>query len=156
MRDQLQKLMTVRALRAKQRRRDYQAEREKLAAMEQELADNARRAGAAEAARAAAGRIGGTSGAVYTQATVNDAERQKYFYDLQLRDLRTARLRIDRKITAQRKQVEQAFEAVREAERSAEQLDTFDAELAEKEAREAELQEELQTETPPKPSWKEK
>lgn len=154
MRAQLQKLMTIRTLRTKQRRRDYQTERNNLGALTQEMAQNAQRISQAEAAAAAAGRLGSASGDTFTQTAVIDSQRQRYFYDLQLRELKTAKLRLDRQIKLQEKKVAEAYEALRAAEKSAEQLDTFDAELAEKEAREAELQEELQTETPSKPRWK--
>ena len=154
MRAQLQKLMTIRTLRTKQRRRDYQGERNNLGALTQEMAQNAQRISQAEAAAAAAGRLGSASGDTFTQTAVIDSQRQRYFYDLQLRELKTAKLRLDRQIKLQEKKVAEAYEALRAAEKSAEQLDTFDAELAEKEAREAELQEELQTETPSKPRWK--
>ncbi|KPQ11460.1 MAG: hypothetical protein HLUCCO17_06025 [Saliniramus fredricksonii] len=154
MRAQLQKLMTIRTLRTKQRRRDYQNERNNLDALTQQMAQNTARIGEVEAARASAGRLGSASGETFTQTAVIDSQRQRYFYDLQLRDLKTAKLRLDRQIKLQEKKVAEAHEALRAAEKSAEQLDTFDAELAEKEAREAELQEELQTEMPSKPRWK--
>ncbi|MCC5979117.1 MAG: hypothetical protein JJU21_13725 [Salinarimonas sp.] len=154
MRAQLQKLKTIRTLRTKQRRREYQNEREKLDSLARQMAEKNQRTDEVETARAAAGRLGGASGETFTQTAVIDSQRQKYFYDLQLRELKTAKLRLDRQIKLQEKQVAEAFEALRAAERSAEQLDTFDAELAEREAREAELQEELQTEMPSKPRWK--
>lgn len=154
MRAQLQKLMRVRTLRTKQRRREYQGERDKLTALEAQMAQNAQSISKAEAAAAAAGRLGGTSGDTFTQTAVIDSQRQRYFYELQLRELRGARLRLDHQIKHQTQKVEEAFEALRAAEKSNEQLDKFDAELAGKEAREAELQEELQTEMPSKPAWK--
>jgi hypothetical protein len=154
MRAQLQKLKTIRTLRTKQRRREYQNEREKLDSLARQMAEKNQRTAEVETARAAAGRLGGASGETFTQTAVIDSQRQKYFYDLQLRELKTAKLRLDRQIKLQETQVAEALEALRAAERSAEQLDTFDAELAEREAREAELQEELQTEMPSKPRWK--
>ena len=154
MRAQLQKLMTVRTLRMKQRRRDYQAEREKLETLKDSLAETSQRAGEIEAARAAVGRFASAHGDVFTHAAVTDAQRQRQFYDMQLRELRSTKIRLDRQIRQQEQSVAEAFETLRAAERATEQLQTFDAELAEKEARDAEMQEELQTETPPKPRWK--
>lgn len=154
MRTQLEKLRTVRNMRTRQRRRDCQIEREKLEGLQRDLAENDRRTGEIEAARASTGRLGRASGDTFTQTAVIDSQRQKFFYDLQLRELKTAKLRLDRQVKQQENQVAEAFEALRTAERSAEQLDTFDAELAEREAREAALQEELQAEMPSKPRWK--
>lgn len=152
MRSQIGKLKTIRTLRAEQRRREYQAERQKLDGFDKQLnqmrQDFVDTRTAMEQCKAPPA-PGETVTNVDIDRRANMARQyEQYMNTLKLRIMRTMKQR-----EKQQSIVAEALVTMRAAEKAIDQLDTIDEKLAAEEARLAEIQEELQMEILAKPRW---
>jgi hypothetical protein len=152
MRSQIKKLKTIRTLRAEQRRREYQAQRQaldgfdnQLNQMRQEFIDTR---GAMEQCKAPP-----APGETVTNVDIDRRasmarQYEQYMNTLKMRIMNTMKQREKQQVV-----VAEALATMRAAEKAIDQLDTIDEKLADEEARLAEIQEELQMEILAKPRW---
>ena len=154
MREKLAQLKMIRTLRSKERRKELQEAQQELARISETFEEQRKEAKATyEAIGQAKAPLHGTGSAL----TIAEIERAKALADAYTAHYRTLNADLTRIRAQHGKQqgvVSEKQQALRDAERAIEQLDHVDEHLAEKEAKEAELQEELQAEAPPKPRWK--
>lgn len=152
MRAQLGKLKTIRTLRAEQRRRDYQSAREQYAALDSRL--NAQRQEFVETRNAMEQcKAPPAPGETVTNADIERRAKMAKQYAQYLGKLKHQIMNVMKERDQQQKVVAAAKAEMRKAEKAIDQLDTIDEKLAEEEARLAEIQEELQSETIAKPRW---
>jgi len=152
MRAQIGKLKTIRKLRAEQRRREYQAERQKLDEWDNQLNQLRREfvdtRNAMELCKAPPA-PGETVTNVDIERRANMARQyERYLNALKLRTMKAMKQREKQQIV-----VAEALTTMRAAEKAIDQLDTIDEKLALEEERLAEIQEELQSEILAKPRW---
>jgi flagellar biosynthesis chaperone FliJ len=152
MRSQIGKLKTIRTLRAEQRRREHQAERQKLDGLDSQL--NQMRQEFIDA-RAAMEQCKAPPAPGETVTNADIARRasmasqyEQYMNTLKLQIMKTMKQREKQQIA-----VAAALATMRAAEKAIDQLETIDEKLAAEEARLAEIQEELQMEILAKPRW---
>jgi chromosome segregation ATPase len=154
MREQLAKLKMIRTLRSKERRKELQEAQQELARIADHFEE---RRGEAQATYEAIGQAKAPLHGAGSALTIAEIERAKGLadaYTAHYRQLNQDLARIRADYSRQQGVVGEKQKAVRDAEKAVEQLDHVDDHLAEQEAKEAELQEELQAEAPPKPRWK--
>lgn len=154
MRDKLAQLKMIRTLRSKERRKELQEAQQELARIADTFEERRNEAQATyEAIGQAKAPLHG-AGSALTIAQIERAKALADAYTAHYRTLNADLTRIRAQYGKQQGVVSEKQKALRDAERAVEQLDHVDEHLTEKEAKEAELQEELQAEAPPKPGWK--
>ncbi len=153
MRDQIGKLKTIRTLRVKQRRSEYQAVRQELSAIEQKMEATRQDFNGTRAALEESRSPMRAAGATLTNADIERRAQLVRQYNTYLNGLKMKMIQIHKQREQKQKAVARALAALRAAERAVDQLDTVDEKLAEEEARLAEIQEELQSEVLAKPRW---
>ncbi len=153
MRQKLEQLKIIRTLRSKERRKELQEAQQELARISERFQEKRSEAMATyDAINQAKAPLQGAGGAL-TRAGIERAKGLADAYTAHYRELNQELTRIRADHGKQKGVVDQKQQALRAAEKAVEQLDHVDEYLAEKEAKEAELQEELQAEVPPKPRW---
>lgn len=153
MRDKLAKLATVRTLRAKQRRREYAEAQAEMARKEREVAARMQEIETTRAGLADARSPLHSAGTALDHAEIERRNRLVAGYEGAMLYAQRDAVRAQKARDGFRAELEQRLTALRAAENAVEQLGVVDEKLAAEEARLAELQEELQAETPPKPRW---
>lgn len=153
MRDKLAKLATVRTLRAKQRRSEYVQAQAEMARKEREVAERLQEIDATRAGLAEARNPLHNAGVTLDAAEIERRRQLVARYEGAMLYAQRDAVRAQKARDGFRTELERRRSAMRAAENAVEQLAVVDEKLAADEARIAELQEELQAETPPKPRW---
>jgi hypothetical protein len=150
MRHKIRQLQTIREVRVQARQREHAASRQEVATVERLVRElRAEYADVMRAIESGAVPVGGL-GETVTATDIDDRNRLTANYKAYVKVLERRGAELMKRKRAAAEAFEQTAAALRNAERAVEQLGVVDGHLAEEEARQAEIQEELQAEFRPK------